>query len=438
MCIRDRKLKSSPRLEVESVLNALAGRYVPPGLGGDYVLDPEVLPAGRNIYALDPLKIPSDAALNLGARIAEESIRKYLEQNGRYPETVGVVAWGGQEVRTRGVTIGQALRYLGVRLKHRAGTREPVLEVIPLEELGRPRIDVVVTMSGVFRDMFPNLIALIDKAVKLVANLNEPPEMNYVRKHYLELKDQFGDKALVRLFSERPGDYGNKVNHLIETSNWSRDEDIAEVYAAHMGYGYGGDLENVMSAEARELFKRLLSKVDVVSQVQSSVDYSIVDIDDYYAYLGGLSKAAEVYSGKRPLVLYTDLTQERVKVEEAKDAIEFYVRTRLLNPKWIEGMKRHGYMGAQNIMKRVEYVLGLAATTGGVEDWIWDRIAETFVFNEEMRKWLNEANPYALEQIIRRLYEANQRGLWNASEETIRKLREVYAQLEASLEGVSQ
>ncbi len=430
------RLRLSPKLELENVIRALNGEYVPAGVGGDYVMDPDVLPAGRNFYALDPLKIPSDSALELGTRIAEDSIRKYLEQYGRYPETVGVVVWGGQESRTRGVTIGQMLRYLGVKLIHRPGSWDPRLEVIPLKDLSRPRIDVVVTMSGVFRDMFPHLISLINKAVKLVAELDEPLDMNYVRKHYLELRSRYGETSLIRTFSERPGDYGNKVNHLIETSRWRTDMDIASVYAMYMGYGYDGDMRGINSSELKDLFKALLSKVDITSQVQSSVDYSIIDIDDYYAYLGGLSKAVEVYSGRKPLILYTDLTQDRPRMMTAKDAVGFYVRTRLLNPKWIEGMRKHGYMGAQNISKRVEYVLGVAATMNAVDDWVWDRIAETYVLNEEMRRWFTEVNPYALEQIIKRLYEAHERGLWHASEDIIRKLREIYTELENALEGV--
>ncbi|ADN51275.1 Magnesium chelatase [Vulcanisaeta distributa DSM 14429] len=430
------RLRLSPKLELKNVIRALNGEYIPAGVGGDYVMDSDVLPAGRNFYALDPLKIPSESALELGARIAEESIKRYLEQYGRYPEAVGIVVWGGQESRTRGVSIGQALRYLGVKLIHRPGSWDPRLEVIPIKDLGRPRIDVVVTMSGVFRDMFPHLISLINKAVRLVAGLDEPVDVNYVRKHYLELRNRYGEASLVRTFSERPGDYGNKVNHLVETSRWRADTDIASVYTMYMGFGYDGDMRGMNSNELKDLFKALLSRVDVTSQVQSSVDYSIIDIDDYYAYLGGLSKSVEVYSGKRPLVLYTDLTQDRPRMMNVRDAVGFYVRTRLLNPKWIEGMRRHGYMGAQNISKRVEYVLGLAATMNAVDDWVWDRVAETYVFSDEMRRWFIEVNPYALEQIIKRLYEAYERGLWHTSEDVIRKLRDIYAELEGVLEGV--
>ncbi len=176
-------------------------------------------------------------------------------------------------------------------------------------------------MSGVFRDMFPHLISLINKAVKLVAELDEPLDMNYVRKHYLELRSRYGETSLIRTFSERPGDYGNKVNHLIETSRWRTDMDIAGVYAMYMGYGYNGDMRGMNSSELKDLFKALLSKVDITSQVQSSVDYSIIDIDDYYAYLGGLSKAVEVYSGRKPLILYTDLTQDRPRMMTAKNAV---------------------------------------------------------------------------------------------------------------------
>lgn len=214
------------------------------------------------------------------------------------------------------------------------------------------------------------------------------------------------------------------------------DTDIASVYTMYMGFGYDGDMRGMSSNELKDLFKALLSRVDVTSQVQSSVDYSIIDIDDYYAYLGGLSKAVEVYSGRRPLVLYIDLTQDRPRMMSARDAVGFYVRTRLLNPKWIEGMKRHGYMGAQNISKRVEYVLGIAVTMNAVDDWVWDRVTETYVLNDDMRKWFIEVNPYALEQIIKRLYEAYERRLWRASEGVIRKLRDIYTELENALEGV--
>jgi cobaltochelatase CobN len=427
------RIKSSD--ELGSLLQALSGRYVEPRVAGDPIRTPEVFPVGSHGYAFDPRLIPSKAAYAKGARLAEDLLRRYRERYGRYPEAVALVLWGFETAQTRGETVAMVLQLLGVRLIRERGPWAPRLEVIPVEQLGRPRVDVVVTICGFFREMFPNLITLIDEAVRMVASLDEPPEVNYVRKHYLEMKGKLGGEPLVRIFGPKPGTYGTRIPEFVEASSWSREDELAEVYLQDMSYGYGAKVHGV---EARDLFAEMLRRVDFVAQVRSTTEYDIADLDHYYEFLGGLRKAVEVLKGEKVEALWLDTTGEREVVRSAEEAIDFSARTRLLNPKWIEGMLSHGYDGAREIAKRVEYLLGHAALTGGVSDWVWDKVAETYVFNESVRRRLMESNPWALYEILRRLYEAYKRGYWKAREETIEDLINISAEVEALLESSAE
>ncbi len=430
--IREVAAKVAACDELGSILKALSSGYVQPRVAGDPVRTPEVLPTGSHGYAFDPRLTPSKAAYLRGWKIAEETLKLYLAKYGRYPEAVGVVLWGFETMGTRGETIGQILGYLGVKLTRKHGPWSSDLEVVPLSELGRPRIDVVVTICGIFRDTFPNLITMIDRAVKLVANLDEPPELNYVRKHVLEAEDQ--DPA-VRVFGPKEGAYNTRLPEIIESSAWSREEELGEVYVEDMMYGYG---ENLEAEPLKELFKSLLGKVDLVSQVRYAHEYEVTDLDHYYEFLGGLKRAAENVKGGEVETLWVDTTTERVRLRSLAEAVDHAVRTRLLNPKWVEGMLRHGYDGAREVAKRVEYVLGLAATAGSVPSWVWSKIAERYLFADEVRGRMMRDNPWAIREITKRLYEAYRRGYWKASDEEVERLKELSSEVEGVLEDLAQ
>ncbi|NJE85552.1 magnesium chelatase subunit H [Thermococcus sp. CX2] len=416
-------------LELENLIEGLNGLYIEPSVGGDVIRNPEVLPTGRNIYAFDPLKVPTESAVERGRKIAETTIRKYLEKHGKYPESVGVVLWGFETAKTYGETIAQILEYIGVRVVH-ASPWEKKLEVIPLEELGRPRIDVVVTICGFFREMFPNVMELLDKAFRMVAELDEPEEMNFVKKHVKELGN-YGELAKARIFGPTSTEYNTRLLQLVEDGIWGEERDLAEAYISSMSYAY---TKGHYSREAREVFESLLRKVDLVSQVRDSHDYEITDLDHYYEFFGGLSKSIELLKGEKPEMLIADTTREVVKVESVKEAIERGTITRILNPKWINEMLKHEFLGVQKIAERIENLLGLAATTNAVENWVWDKVAERFVFDEEIFERLKESNPYATKEILERLLEANKRGYWDADEEVLDELEDRYLELDGMLE----
>lgn len=417
--------------ELGSVIKALNGEYLQPRVAGDPLRTPEALPTGSHGYGFDPRLTPSKAAYLRGVKIAEETLKRFREKHGRYPETVGVVLWGFETMGTRGETIGQILHYLGVRVVRKHGPWTTDLEVIPLEELGRPRIDVVVTICGIFRDTFPNLITLIDRAVRLVASLEEPSEMNYVKKHLLEAEGSYGADSAIRIFGPKDGAYNTRLTDMIESSAWNSEEELAKTYVEDMMYGYG---ENVEAKPLNELFKALLSKIDLVSQVRYAHEYEVTDLDHYYEFLGGLKKAVESLRGQKVDATWIDTTLEKERLRDLSEAIDHAVRTRILNPKWIDTMLEHGYDGVREIAKRVEYVLGLAATTNEVPNWVWDKVAEKYLFNEETREKMMRENPWGVHEIAKRLYEAHARGYWKTTEQTIEKLREIFGEIEGLLE----
>jgi cobaltochelatase CobN len=427
------RIKSSN--EVEAILKALSGVYVEPRVAGDPIRTPEVFPTGSHGYAFDPRLIPSKAAYLKGSKIAEELVKRFRERNGRYPESMSFVLWGFETAQTRGETVGMILQLLGVKLVRDRGPWSPRLEVIPLEQLGRPRIDVVVTICGFFRDMFPNLVKLLGEAVRLVAQLDEPPEVNYVRKHYLELREAFGEElALARVFGPKPGTYGTRLPEFIESSSWSSEEELANAYLEDMGYAYTDKLH---AAEAKGVLVEALRTVDLVAQVRSTTEYDIGDLDHYYEFMGGLRRTIEAISGKRVDALWIDTTGFRDSVKGAEEAVEFWARSRLLNPKWISAMLDHGYDGAREVMKRVEHLLGHAALTKAVEEWIWTEVAKTYVLNDEIREKMKRSNPWALHRIMRVLYEARERGYWRPSERLLKELEKVFVEVDGLLEEMS-
>ena len=417
--------------ELGAVIRALNGEFIEPGPGGDFIRNPQIFPTGRNTYQLDPTNIPTEIAMKRGEFIAEEFLRNYYEKYGRYPRVVSVVLWAFETMKTGGETIATIFRLLGVRPVWKSIYIRD-LEVIPLEELGRPRIDVVVTICGIFRDTFYNIIELLDRAFKLVASLHEPLDANYVRANVVESKEKFGDRALLRIFGPPEGKYATSLTTIIEKSEWSTESDLVNAYLESMKFAYGEDKRSV---DVRSFFEHILSKVDIVAQVRDNVEYEITDLDHYYEFLGGLSRSVAEARGEKPVVFVADSTREIVKVERAEDAIRRGIMTRILNPKWIDSMLKHGYCGITKIADRVEYMLGLAATIGGIEDWMWEKVAEKLVFDESRAKTMREDNPWAYQKLIGRLLEAAKRGYWAAKKETIERLEREYLSVEELLEG---
>lgn len=432
--------------ELKSCLRGLNTEFIEPCLGGDVVRTPEVLPTGRNINQFDPQRIPTSTAYERGVEIAENTIKRYLENDNKYPESVGIVLWGFETTKTGGESIGQILHYLGVKITKETGSWYPKLEIIPLEELGRPRIDCLLNICGFFRDMFPNLIQLLNQAFTIVANITEPVEINYVKKHSLEnlemlkseiergeIDERTANKiACGRIYGPKAGEYGTRMLPLVEDSIWKEEKDLAEVYIQSMNHLYA---ENIHAQKRDSLFRKNLAKIELVSQVRDSHDYEIVDLDHYYEFFGGLSKAVETVKGEKAAMMISDTTKEVIKTEDVGDVIVRGTRTRLLNPKWIDGMLEHDYHGAQHIADRVENTLGLAATTNAVPNWIWSSIAERFVFDEEMRRRLEENNKFAAVEILEKLLEAEKRGYWEATEEEMEKMRNAYLEMEGDIEG---
>ncbi|MDY6910806.1 MAG: magnesium chelatase subunit H [Chloroflexota bacterium] len=426
--------------ETGSLLRGLCGRYIYPNIGGDLLRSPDALPTGSNTYQFDPRLVPSDAAYQRGAAIAEATLEYHRKLHGTYPESVGIILWAFETMNTRGETIGQILRYIGVE-PVRGNPWNVKLRTISPEELGRPRIDVVVNICGIFRDTFPNIVQRLDKAFKLVALLDESFEENQVRKHSEEMFDRISDNASdaklardlagARIFGPPPSEYGTSLRDLIRSRLWRTEEELGQAYLSDMQYAYTADLHGYKSDD---VFRNRLAQVDITSQIRNSHDNEITDLDHYFEFSGGLARAVEVSSGKKPAMLFTDTTKEVVKTEEIGEAIQRGVRTRMFNPKWIEGMLEEGYNGAQHMQERVDNILGLAATTGEVDNWVWEEIEDRYVLDKNIRSRLEESNPWALRNMIERLFEASQRGYWEASEERLESLRDIYLEMEGLLE----
>ncbi len=415
--------------ESRALLDALCGRFVMPARGGDPVRDPEVYPAGRAMYAFDPRLVPTVTAEARGRQAAEMLLNAYRKREGRWPETVGVVLWGFETMKTGGDTIAMILALLGVRLIHKKSPWFKELEVIPLEKLGRPRIDVAVTICGIFRDTFHTHVDLINRAVEIVAFLDEPPEMNFVKKHYFQAKEKLGDFALARVFGPSPSEYATSMRTLVETGCWKSEDELARSYEESMNHAYfRGRVE-----KQNEAFNMVLTNVDVVTQERDNVEYDITDLDHYYEFLGGLAKAVEVRKSERADVMVIDTTED-VEVLTLSEAIDRAARTRIFNPLWIEGLLEHDFHGAKKIKDRMEYLLGFAATTGHVKEWIFDEVAETFVFNEDVRKRLQANNIYAAIRLVELLVEAQHRGYWSASPERVEALQEILLKMESTAE----
>lgn len=430
----ERRLEASK--EIEALLRGLEGKYIEPGPSGLITRGrPDVLPTGRNFYSLDPYRIPTPGAYEVGKVLAQKMIERYLEEEGKYPETVAIYWMCGDIMWSDGEGMGQILALLGVSPKWDHNGRVKGFEVIPLSQLGRPRIDVVVRVSGITRDNFPMCIELLDEAIERVALLDEPLELNFVRKHTEQLMKHLGGDLrsnTLRIFSAMPGTYRAGTELAVYASAWKEKKDLAEVFLYWNGYAYG---RGIWGESKHREFKEIMKGVDLTFNKVVSDEYDLFGCCCYFGTHGGLTVTAEYLSGK-PVKAYYGDTRDPLKIEvrDLAEEISRVVRTKLLNPQWIEGMKRHGYKGAGDISKRVGRVYGWEATTEAVADWIFDEIARTFLLNEENRNFFKEHNPYALEEIARRLLEAANRGLWNPAEDVKENLQRLYLQIEGWME----
>ncbi|MBA7676263.1 Aerobic cobaltochelatase subunit CobN [subsurface metagenome] len=416
--------------ESESLLRALEGRYIFPARGGDPIRDPDVYPSGRSMYAFDPRLIPTAAAEARGKTSAAMLIDSYLKKNARYPETVGIVLWGFETMKTGGDTIAAILSCLGVRIKHEKSPWFKELEIVPLAELNRPRIDMVITICGIFRDTLGTHVDLINRAIEMVAKLDEPDEKNFIRKHYLKTKGKLKDFALARIFGPSPTEYATSMRTLVESSRWKDEKDLVKSYDDSMSYAYfRGRIE-----KNEQAFSNILESIDIVTQERDNTEYEVTDLDHYYEFLGGLSRTVQDKKGEKVEILVIDSTEEDVVVEDLKMAIERAARTRILNPRWIEGMLKHDFHGAKKIKDRAEYLLGFSATTGKVENWVFDKVADRLIFDEDMRKKLQLNNPYATMKISEVLIESERRGYWKVEKEKLKELRNIILNMEGDVE----
>jgi cobaltochelatase CobN len=405
-----------------------------------------VLPTGRNFYSVDPKSLPSELSYEVGARLADALLTRHLAEDGAYPEMVGIVVWGTAAMRTHGDDIGEILALLGVRPRWNRETRRVTgLDVIGLGELGRPRIDVTARISGFFRDAFPNLIALIDEAVRTVAALDEPLDRNFVRKHALadreRLVAQLGEgpawrRATARIFGSKPGAYGAGLLPLIDARNWRDDADLAEVYEVWGGYAYGHDLDG---APAREAMREQFARIQVAVKNVDTREHDLFDSDDYFQYHGGMVATVRALTGADPKAWIGDSADpQRVRARSLAEESRRVFRARVANPRWIASMMRHGYKGAFELSATVDYLFGYDATTGVVEDWMYESLTQKYVLDPDVGAFLRRSNPWALRAIAERLLEAADRGLWaQPPAEALEALRCAYLELEGELEEAS-
>ncbi len=423
--------------EIDAVLHALDGGHVPAGPSGSPLRGLiNVLPTGRNFYAVDPKAVPSRLAWDTGWQLADSLLARYREETGQWPSSVGLSVWGTAAMRTSGDDVAEALALLGVRpCWDEASRRVTGLEVIALEELGRPRIDVVVRISGFFRDAFPHVVTLLDDAVRMVAGLDEDPASNLLRAHVLADVARHDDlrRATSRVFGSPPGAYGAGLLALMDSRSWRDDADLAEVYALWGGHAYGRGLDG---RAAREDMEAAYRRIAVAVKNSDTREHDIADSGDYYAYHGGMVAAVRALTGAAPRAYVGDSTRpDYVRTRSLTEESARVFRSRVVNPRWIEAMKRHGYKGAFELAATVDYLFGWDATTGVVTDWMYEQLSASYVLDPDTRKFLQASNPWALRGITERLLEAAERGLWAAPEAaTLDQLRSTYLEVEGQLE----
>ncbi|MFF0105950.1 cobaltochelatase subunit CobN [Streptomyces hirsutus] len=429
---------SATTAEIDHTVHALNGGFVPAGPSGSPLRGlVNVLPTGRNFYSVDPKAVPSRLAWETGQALADSLLERYRTDNGDWPTSVGLSLWGTSAMRTAGDDVAEALALLGIRpVWDDASRRVTGLEAIPYDELGRPRIDVTLRISGFFRDAFPHTVGLLDDAVRLAASLDEPAEANHVRAHVQADLAEHGDerRATTRIFGSRPGTYGAGLLQLIDSRDWRTDADLAEVYTVWGGYAYGRELDG---RPARDEMETAYKRIAVAAKNTDTREHDIADSDDYFQYHGGMVAAVRALRGTAPEAYIGDSTRpETVRTRTLVEETSRVFRARVVNPKWIEAMRRHGYKGAFELAATVDYLFGYDATTGVIADWMYDKLTETYVLDPVNREFLQQANPWALHGIAERLLEAESRGMWEKPDPAVLDaLRKVYLETEGDLEG---
>ncbi|BAZ51874.1 protoporphyrin IX magnesium chelatase [Nostoc sp. NIES-4103] len=421
--------------ELTNLLRGLNGEYIPPAPGGDLLRDgPGVLPTGRNIHALDPYRMPSPAAYERGKEIAQKIISQHLEEHGTYPETVAVLLWGLDAIKTKGESLGILLELVGAEPVKEGTGRIVRYELKPLVDVGHPRIDVLGNLSGIFRDSFVNIIELLDDLFQRAADADEPEEQNFIRKHALALKAQGVENVSARLFSNPAGDFGSLVNDRVVDGNWESGEELGNTWQSRNVFSYGRQDKG----QARpEVLNQLLKTSDRIVQEIDSVEYGLTDIQEYYANTGGLKKAAEKQRGKKVTTSFVESFSKDTTPRNLDDLLRMEYRTKLVNPKWAEAMANQGSGGAFEISQRMTALIGWAGTADFTDNWVYDQAADTYALDAEMAEKLRKANPEAFRNIVGRMLEAYGRGFWEADADKLEKLRQLYELTDEELEGVT-
>lgn len=422
------------------------GKFIPPGGSGCPTRGRvNILPTGRNFYSIDPAAIPTRASWEVGVRLGNDLMDRYLKEEGKYPESIAIVVYAGETMKTCGDDLAEILYLMGIKPIWLGDTDKVIgVEPIPDVLLKRPRIDVTLRISGLFRDTFPNLIELIDDAVQMAAGLEEEEEVNYIRRHVMEEvkelvstgldEEEARTQAGMRIFGCPAGTYGAGVDILINNRNWKDNSDLGNIYTLWGGNAYGRKIHGL---KVREVFAKRLAGAELTVKNESSMEIDMLDSDDFYNYHGGLIAAVRTHSGKQPRSYCGSSSDpSRTKLKDVREETARIMRTRVMNPKWFEGLKVHGYKGAQEIVSMVDIVFGWDATAENIEDWMYEKISENYLFNEERREWIKSVNPWAIHSMVERLLEANQRGMWNAAPDTLDKLKELYLDIEGSIEEV--
>lgn len=420
--------------ELTNLLRGLNGEYIPPAPGGDLLRDgPGVLPTGRNIHALDPYRMPSPAAYERGRAIARQILAQHLQEQGSYPETVAVMLWGLDAIKTRGESLGILLELVGAEPVKEGTGRIVRYELKPLETVGHPRIDVLANLSGIFRDSFVNIVELLDDLFQRAAAADEPEEQNFIRKHTQALQAQGISHGSARLFSNPAGDFGSLVNDRVTDANWESGDELGQTWGDRNQFSYG---RNDRGQARPEILQTLLQTTGRIVQEIDSVEYGLTDIQEYYANTGALKKAAEKQQGRKVTASFVESFSKDTTPRKLEELLRLEYRTKLLNPKWAEAMAEQGSGGAYEISQRMTALIGWGGTADFRESWVYDQAADTYVLDAAMAERLRQANPEAFRNIVGRMLEAHGRGFWNPDADTLEKLRQLYEQTEEVLEGV--
>ncbi|MEM1263871.1 MAG: magnesium chelatase subunit H [Pseudomonadota bacterium] len=434
----DTALANVHNAELAGLTQALDGGFVRPVVGGDVLKTPAVLPTGRNIHGFDPYRLPSRAALVEGARQADLLLDRHVKDHGSAPTTIAFVLWGTDNLKSEGVPIAQVLQLLGARPRYDGYGRLCGAELIPLDELGRARIDVVMTLSGIFRDLLPQQIAMLAEACEMIALADEPLDMNPLRANALATAEQHDcsiEQAALRVFSNADGTYGSNVNHLVDNGRWDDEDELADTYSRRKCYAFGTDGR---AQRQPELLQASLARVDIAYQNLESVELGVTSLDNYFDTLGGITRAAQRASGRDVGVYIGDQTSGRETVRTLKEQVALETHTRMLNPLWYEGLLKHGHEGVRHIESHVTNTMGLSATTGQVDPAVYQQLTQLYVLDPEMRERLTELNPTASARVANRLLEACERDYWKPDEETLARLREAGDELDDRLEGINK